>query len=68
MPAGSVADRIQPRDITVFHGAVDPQDLNFFTRWMLKNVKAPMGDFRDWDAIEAWADGIARELSEDSEQ
>jgi hypothetical protein len=22
----------------------------------------PAGDFRDWPAIEAWAEGIAREL------
>ena len=22
----------------------------------------PSGDFRDWPAIEAWAEGIAREL------
>jgi menaquinone-dependent protoporphyrinogen oxidase len=29
---------------------------------MVKAVKAPEGDFRDWDAIRDWADGIAREL------
>ena len=23
----------------------------------------PVGDFRDWDAIDAWADGIAAELA-----
>jgi len=25
----------------------------------LKNVKAPTGDFRDWEAINKWAAGIA---------
>jgi menaquinone-dependent protoporphyrinogen oxidase len=59
-----VADRIQPRDIAVFHGAVDPEKLNFFYRWMIKNVKAPFGDFRDWDAITSWASSIADELVE----
>jgi menaquinone-dependent protoporphyrinogen oxidase len=23
----------------------------------------PVGDFRDWNAIEAWADGVADELA-----
>ncbi len=25
---------------------------------MIKNVKVPLGDFRDWDAINAWASAI----------
>jgi hypothetical protein len=29
---------------------------------MIKNVKAPMGDFRDWNAINAWARAIADAL------
>ena len=57
-----IADRIQPRDIAVFHGAVDANKLNFLERWMLKNVKAPSGDYRDWEAITAWASAIAAEL------
>ncbi len=28
---------------------------------MIKSVKAETGDFRDWDAISAWAMGIGRE-------
>jgi len=59
-----VADRIGPRDVALFHGAVDVNKLNFIERWMLKNVQTPIGDFRDWDAITAWAAGIARELGE----
>jgi menaquinone-dependent protoporphyrinogen oxidase len=57
-----IADRIQPRDIAVFHGAVDANKLNFLEKWMLKNVKAPAGDYRDWEAITAWATAIAEEL------
>jgi menaquinone-dependent protoporphyrinogen oxidase len=57
-----IADRIQPRDVTVFHGAVDAGKLNFIEKWILKNVKAPSGDFRDWDAIAAWAAAIADAL------
>jgi menaquinone-dependent protoporphyrinogen oxidase len=59
-----IADRIAPRDIAVFHGAVDVGKLNFIEKWMLKNVKAPSGDFRDWDAITSWATAIADELKE----
>jgi menaquinone-dependent protoporphyrinogen oxidase len=29
---------------------------------MVKAVKAPEGDFRDWDAIRGWADEIAATL------
>jgi menaquinone-dependent protoporphyrinogen oxidase len=57
-----IADRIGPRDTAVFHGASDPEKLNFLEKWMLKNVKAPVGDFRDWQAIVSWAEGIAKEL------
>ena len=59
-----VADRIGPHDIAVFHGAVDVNKLNFIEKWMLKNVKAPVGDFRDWEAITSWATAIADVLKE----
>lgn len=58
------AERIHVRDIAVFHGAVDLQKLNPMERWMFKNAKSPIGDFRDWDAIAAWAAGIAAALKE----
>jgi menaquinone-dependent protoporphyrinogen oxidase len=56
------AERIKPKDIVVFHGALEPERLNFIYRWMIKKVEAPAGDFRDWDAITSWAKGIAVEL------
>ena len=57
-----VADRIQPRGITVFHGYLNNEKLNFIEKWMIKKVKAPAGDFRDWDAISRWARSIADAL------
>ena len=57
-----IADRIGARDIAAFHGALDANKLNFIEKFMIKNVKAPLGDFRDWEAITAWATAIAREL------
>ena len=59
-----IADRIAVRDVAVFFGAVDLDRLNPLERWLLKNVKSPSGDFRDWDAIAAWAAGIAAALKE----
>ncbi len=55
----AVADRIAPRDIVVFHGEIDSDKMNFIEKKMIKVVKAPHGDFRDWDAISAWARDIA---------
>jgi hypothetical protein len=33
-----------------------------FERKILENVGAVIGDFRDWDAIQAWGQTIANEL------
>ncbi len=57
-----IADRIQPRDIAFFGGVLDPSKMNFAEKLIIKAMKAPTGDFRDWDAIEAWAQGIAAGL------
>lgn len=59
----AIADRIRPRDIAIFHGAVDMEKLNPLERWMFKKVNSPTGDFRDWDAIAAWAGAIAQALN-----
>ena len=58
----SIADRIHTRDIAVFHGVLDLKKLNLVEKWMIKNVKAPLGDFRDWEAINAWARAISDAL------
>jgi menaquinone-dependent protoporphyrinogen oxidase len=58
------ADRIQPRDIVVFHGELNINRLNFIERTMIKNVKAAVGDYRDFNAITAWATEIAVVLTE----
>lgn len=38
--------------------------LNLIEKWMINKVKAPLGDFRDWDAITSWATAIADVLKE----
>jgi len=58
-----VADRIAPRDIAIFHGVLDTKKLSLPERLILKGIKAPVGDFRDWEAITSWAAAIAEELT-----
>ena len=57
-----IADRIRPRDIAVFHGAINVKKLNLIEKWMINNVKAPVGDFRNWEAITSWAAAITDAL------
>jgi menaquinone-dependent protoporphyrinogen oxidase len=57
-----IADRIRPRDIAFFHGVIELEKLNFAEKMIIKGLKAPLGDFRDWDAITSWAQTIAEAL------
>lgn len=60
-----VVDHIQPRDVAVFHGHINPDKINFIEKWAIKSlVKKPFGDFRDWDAIASWATSVADTLKE----
>jgi menaquinone-dependent protoporphyrinogen IX oxidase len=60
-----VVDHIQPRDVAVFHGHINPDKINFIEKWPIKSlVKKPFGDFRDWDATVSWATSIAGTLKE----
>jgi menaquinone-dependent protoporphyrinogen oxidase len=57
-----VLDRIKPVDLAVFHGVIKLEKMNFFEKNVMKMMKSPEGDFRDWAAITAWAKGIAGKL------
>jgi menaquinone-dependent protoporphyrinogen oxidase len=63
-----ISARVHPREHRVFLGAFDPDDppramSERIVRMMpaAKSILSP-GDFRDWDAIEAWAREIASAL------
>lgn len=49
-------------DHKVFAGKIDKARLGFGERAMLAAVRAAEGDFRDWAAIDAWADSIAERV------
>jgi len=50
-----IRERVQPVDVGLFAGAMDYNKLPFIYRLIVKALKSPEGDFRDWDAIRAWA-------------
>lgn len=52
-------DTLGARDHHLFRAALDPKRLNLFERSAVKAAKQPLGDYRDWADIEAWADSIA---------
>jgi menaquinone-dependent protoporphyrinogen oxidase len=55
-------ETVKPRDPRVFFGALDYSQLSFMERMVVKGVRAAEGDFRDWAAIEEWAESIAHAL------
>ncbi len=46
----------------LFAGKLDKSKLGFAERAIVAALRAPVGDFRDWDEITAWAGGIASAL------
>jgi menaquinone-dependent protoporphyrinogen oxidase len=64
----ALSDAIHPLEHRVFYGAFNPHDppksmLERVVRMMPASKQVlPAGDFREWDAIEAWAREIAAQL------
>jgi menaquinone-dependent protoporphyrinogen oxidase len=59
--------RIQPVDAGLFAGSIDYSKLSFLYRTIAKAVSKATegvgeGDFRDWEAIRAWAAGLSPAL------
>ena len=50
----------------IFSGKIDKSKLSFGEKAILIAVRAPEGDFRDWDEIEAWAGEIADQLTRET--
>lgn len=53
------------RDHKIFVGRLDQARLGLGERIIVRAVKAPYGDFRDWEAVRAWGREIARALREE---
>lgn len=50
-----VRDLVQPEYEGMFAGVIDPAKMTLVERMMMKVMKVPQGDFRNWTAIESWA-------------
>lgn len=55
-------ERIRPRSIKLFHGKLELEQLSWVQRLMVTAIKAPIGDYRQWAEIQAWAENIAQSL------
>jgi len=53
-----VREVVQPVEVGLFAGAMDYSKLPFILRLMMKAMKAPQGDFRDWEGIRDWASQV----------
>jgi menaquinone-dependent protoporphyrinogen oxidase len=49
---------VKPVSEGLFAGAIIPAKLALIDRLIVKMLKVPEGDFRKWDQIEAWAEGL----------
>lgn len=57
-----LAERVRARGHRIFAGNLDRDDLGLGERAIIRVVKAPYGDYRDWPGISAWAHEIAAQL------
>lgn len=65
-PALQAAPKVKPVDFGCFAGVLDYGKMNFIYRRIMKSKMTkrgvPEGDFRDWPAIKAWAEGLESKL------
>lgn len=56
---GALAETVRAEDHRIFAGRLDRNLLSFGEKAVVLAVRAPEGDFRDWEAIDAFAGEIA---------
>jgi len=54
-PILKAVPEIKPVGIGTFAGAMDYNNLSWINKKIMKSKGSPEGDFRDWNAIRAWA-------------
>ncbi|MCW2704946.1 MAG: hemG [Blastococcus sp.] len=59
---GTLMQLTGARGHRLFPGRLEKNRLSFGERAMVTAMRAPVGDFRDWDAVRAWGDEIAAEV------
>ena len=56
---GPVRQILEPDSLAIFPGKMDYSKLSWVERQAAKFVKAPEGDYRDWEAVRGWAQKLA---------
>jgi menaquinone-dependent protoporphyrinogen oxidase len=49
---------VKPASEGLFAGVLNPNKLSLLNRLIMMAMKSPEGDFRQWDQITAWAEGV----------
>jgi hypothetical protein len=52
----------QPVDVGLFAGVLEGRRVNPAIRLLLKLMRAPQGDWRDWPTVRAWSAALALKL------
>ncbi|MBU0493422.1 MAG: flavodoxin domain-containing protein [Chloroflexi bacterium] len=61
-PVREKVPQIEPVDVGLFAGVMDMSKLSLPLKLIIKAMKAQPGDYRDWDAIRAWATALRPKL------
>lgn len=56
-------DLVTPVEEVFFEGMIDLARLSFLDRLAVRLVKSPIGDRRNWQRIETWANGLVTRLT-----
>jgi menaquinone-dependent protoporphyrinogen oxidase len=56
-------ESIRPKEVVLFHGAVDSGKMKGLEKWMIQKVGASAEDSRDWETVASWARSIASAVS-----
>jgi len=63
MVSAPLRKAITPREHRLFSGVFRPEHISFTGRVMFRAMGCRYGDYRDWEAIDEWAQGIARQIT-----
>jgi menaquinone-dependent protoporphyrinogen oxidase len=58
-----VRAQIKPDKEGIFAGAMNSSKLGFLERMLMKAMKASEGDYRNWEAIDAWTEELGQEIN-----
>lgn len=60
---GQVRMLVNPVDIGIFPGRLESSRLSVADRAITKLIRAKTGDFRDWEAVRAWAQALRPKIA-----